>query len=168
MRHYCIILLFTGLLVGCSSGSENSGSERDINIKNVKVSLKDAEVFMQKRCKTINQALVRKKTVNFNGTKLFMFMTVGENGNVCISTISENALEILAADCGTLRTKIKQWNDVIGIEVAPSKEDIMRSLEALNSVDEASAPEPLPEVIPVPPAEEAQTDLESEWAKQRQ
>ena len=33
LRYYCILLLFTGFLIGCSSGSENSGSESDGSIE---------------------------------------------------------------------------------------------------------------------------------------
>jgi hypothetical protein len=41
-----------------------------------------------------------------------MFLTISENGSVCISSISENALEILAVDCGSAEMKIQQWNEI--------------------------------------------------------
>lgn len=41
-----------------------------------------------------------------------MFLSVAENGDACISSISENALEILAADCGPIEVKIEEWNAV--------------------------------------------------------
>ena len=41
-----------------------------------------------------------------------MFMSVAENGYVCIGTVSENALEILAVDCGPSERKIQEWNAV--------------------------------------------------------
>ena len=41
-----------------------------------------------------------------------MFLSVAEDGYVCISSISENALELLGADCGTSGRKIQEWNAV--------------------------------------------------------
>jgi hypothetical protein len=76
----------------------------------VLISYAQAESFMQKRCSDIGQTLMKSKTVYFNGTKLYMFLSVAQNGYVCISSISENALEILAADCGPSEIKIEQWN----------------------------------------------------------
>ena len=55
---------------------------------------------------------MRTKTSNFNGIKLYLFLSVAENGYVCISSISENALEIVAADCGPAEIKIEQWNNL--------------------------------------------------------
>jgi len=78
----------------------------------ISISYTQAEVFMQNRCNEIGQTLMRSKTVNFNGTKLYMFLSVAENGYVCISSVSENALEVLAADCGPSEVKIEQWNAV--------------------------------------------------------
>lgn len=121
-----LLLVFILLIANASVNSKKSNlveSKRDINTANVKVTLKDAVVFMQKRCKTINQKLMEKKTVNFDGTKLYMFMSVDVNGYVCISTISENALEILAADCGPSERKIQEWNSVNGIEEAISNSE---------------------------------------------
>jgi hypothetical protein len=69
-----------------------------------------AEAFMRKRCREVRQTLMRSKTVYFKGTKLYMFLTVAKNGYVCISSISENALEVLASDCGSSEIKIEQWN----------------------------------------------------------
>jgi hypothetical protein len=78
----------------------------------VLISYPEAESFMQKRCRDVGQTLMKSKTVYFNGTKLYMFLSVAENGYVCISSISENALEILAANCGPSEIKIEQWNAV--------------------------------------------------------
>ena len=94
------------------SNSSSSPSENDSNSTSAKVTYSEAEAFMQNRCNAINQTLMKKKSVNFNGTKLFMFMSVAKNGNVCISTVSEIALEILAADCGPSERKIQEWNAV--------------------------------------------------------
>jgi hypothetical protein len=67
---------------------------------------------MQKRYNEINQTLMRKKSLNFDGSILYMFLSVAENGYVCISSVSEYALEVLAVDCGPSEIKIEQWNAV--------------------------------------------------------
>ena len=95
-----------------SSSSSSSPSGNNSNSTSAKVTFYEAEAFMQNRCDAINQTLMKKKSVNFNGTKLFMFMSVAENGYVCISTVSEIALEILATDCGPSERKIQEWNAV--------------------------------------------------------
>ena len=84
----------------------------NIQAKDKIITFNEATDFMRDRCKTINQTLLKKKTVNFDGTKLFLFLSVAENGYVCISTVSENALEILAVDCGPSERKIQEWNAV--------------------------------------------------------
>ena len=90
--------------------SSNSDSSKETTRN--KVSFSEAEAFMQKRCNETNQNLMKKKSVNFNGTKLYMFLSVAENGYVCISSVSENALEVLSADCGPSEIKIEEWNAV--------------------------------------------------------
>jgi tetratricopeptide (TPR) repeat protein len=77
-----------------------------------KITQSEAQNFMESRCRAINQTLMRTKTTHFNGIKLYMFLSVAENGYVCISTISENVLEIVAADCGPAEIKVEQWNNL--------------------------------------------------------
>ena len=72
----------------------------------------EAKAFMQNRCNELGQNLMKSKTVNFNGIKLYLFLSVAENGYVCVSSISENTLEILAADCGPADIKIEEWNAI--------------------------------------------------------
>ena len=76
-----------------------------------KISLSDAQSFMKERCRDIGQTLMRTKTIDLNGTTMYAFMSVAENGKVCISTISEHKLEVLAVDCGEAQMKINQWNN---------------------------------------------------------
>lgn len=76
------------------------------------VTLSEAESFMLDRCQRIRQNLVRKKTVDFQGTTLYMFMSIAENGMVCISTISEHKLEVIASDCGQYQRKVDEWNNL--------------------------------------------------------
>jgi hypothetical protein len=86
--------------------------EKESHYERKKVTVYEAEEFMRSRCVASNQIIEATKTVNFNGVKLFMFLTISENGSVCISSISENALEILAVDCGSAEMKIQQWNEI--------------------------------------------------------
>lgn len=76
------------------------------------VSFAEAEAFMQNRCVAINQTLVRKMRTRFDGTTVYLFMSVAEDGTVCVSSISEYALEVLAADCGSLERKLEEWNNI--------------------------------------------------------
>lgn len=77
-----------------------------------KITFSEAEAFMKVRCNEVNQTLMKKKSVVFNGTKLYMFLSVARDGQACISSISENKLEVFAADCGEAMVKIQQWNAV--------------------------------------------------------
>ena len=77
-----------------------------------KITQSEAQNFMESTCRKTNQTLMRTKTTHFNGIKLYMFLSVARNGYVCISTISENALEIVATDCGPTEIKVEQWNNL--------------------------------------------------------
>ena len=77
-----------------------------------RVTFAEAESFMQDRCNAVNQTLIKKKAVVFNGTNLYMFLSVATDGQACISSISEFKLEVLATDCGEAMVKIQQWNEV--------------------------------------------------------
>ncbi|TKS56283.1 hypothetical protein FCN74_07335 [Mesohalobacter halotolerans] len=96
-----------GLSVRCIKSLEKKISSSSFSTT---VTFNEAEIFMQKRCNDINQTLMRKHVTNFNGTKMYMFLSVARDGNVCISSISENKLEVIAADCGPSEIKIQQWN----------------------------------------------------------
>lgn len=112
----------TEITIQFSSGKGNpmtfnkatNTKESNRNVNNItsksNVTFSEAESFMQNRCNETNQTLMKKKTINFNGTQLYLFLTVAENGYVCISSISENKLEVLNADCGPSELKIEDWN----------------------------------------------------------
>ena len=114
----------TEITIQFSSGKGDSmifNNDKNINNSNLNfnnttskttVTFSEAEEFMQQRCNAVNQTLMKKKSVVFNGTKLYMFLSVAQNGQACISSISEDSLEVLAADCGEAMVKIQQWNDV--------------------------------------------------------
>lgn len=98
--------------VNKNSSHSNNQSTIDTSISAKKVTFEEAESFMLQRCNAVNQTLMKKKMVTFNGTKLYMFLSVAQDGQACISSVSENKLEVLAADCGEVTVKIQQWNDV--------------------------------------------------------
>ena len=104
-------LLFALILIISCFGNETK-SDDNSKIKSKKITFNQAEAFMEERCKKINQTLMEKKSVSFDGTEIYMFLSVAENGYVCISRISENVLDILAVDCGTSDRKIREWNEL--------------------------------------------------------
>jgi hypothetical protein len=113
-----LIYLGTGLFKGCEGeATGNAVKSKEIDksqeIKpNKKITQSEAEAFMKERCRSINQTLMNTKTVNFDGHKLYMFLSVAKNGYVCISSISEYELELLATDCGISEVKVSQWNEL--------------------------------------------------------
>lgn len=75
-----------------------------------KVTYAEAEAYMRDRCDAVNQTLVRKVSVDYDGKTIYMFLTVDDNGHACISGISQFELEILSTDCGPYEQKISAWN----------------------------------------------------------
>ena len=54
---------------------------------------------MQQRTRNINQVIIDSKITFFDNTKMYFFLTAaGDGTNYCVSAISENKLELLAAD----------------------------------------------------------------------
>lgn len=78
----------------------------------IRFSSSQAEQFMQNLCLDLNQTLMRKKTIYVDDRKVYMFMSVAENGMTCVSTVSEIKLEVMSSDCGDTPTKINQWNAI--------------------------------------------------------
>ena len=78
----------------------------------IRFSSSQAEQFMQNLCLDLNQTLMRKKTIYVDDRKVYMFMSVAENGMTCVSTVSEIKLEVMSSDCGDTQTKINQWNAI--------------------------------------------------------
>lgn len=74
----------------------------------IRFSSYQAEQFMQNLCRDLNQTLMRKKTIYVDGKKVYMFMSVAENGMTCVSTVSDIKLEVMSSDCGDTQTKINQ------------------------------------------------------------
>ena len=83
---------------------------RIIDSSEKRISQSEAEAFMQARCDKIGQTLMKTKTVKMDGIKVYSFMSVAENGMVCISAISELKLEVIGSDCGESQKKINEWN----------------------------------------------------------
>lgn len=106
MKKVIMLSLISLLAMSCK---KNQTSDTEQATKQ-KVTFSEAQTFMQNRCADIGQTLMRSKTVNYNGTQLYMFMSAAANGNACISSVSENALEVFASDCGTAEMKVSEWN----------------------------------------------------------
>ena len=107
-----VYFITSNTLTNSANDDELTSSSSNSKVKSKKITFNQAEAFMLERCEKINQTLMKKKSVSFDGTKIYMFLSVAENGYVCISSISENALELLGADCGTSGRKIQEWNAV--------------------------------------------------------
>lgn len=75
-----------------------------------KVTKSEADAFMSQRMIDTDQTLMKTKVREFQGSTLYLYMSVTENGMTCISSVSEHALEVLAADCGETYRKIEEWN----------------------------------------------------------
>lgn len=104
-----IFLTFLVCIISISCQKKESLNTDD-QVISKKVTFDEANTFMRNRCISINQTLMRSKTVNFNGTLLYMFLSVAENGDACISSVSENKLEVFAVDCGIVEMKVSEWN----------------------------------------------------------
>jgi hypothetical protein len=102
-----VLAVFVLANLGNDKATSSSG-----NNSNPTVTFSEAEAFIQNRCNSTSQTLMKKKSVNFEGRKLYMFLSVAENGYVCITSVSEYALEVLSADCGPSEVKIEEWNAV--------------------------------------------------------
>lgn len=105
-----LVAFIASLVIRNMPASSSKQKQRNSASISGLVTFSQAKSFMHKRCRTIGQSLMRSKTVHFKGTKLYMFLSVAKNGDVCISSISENELEVLAADCGSSEIKIEEWN----------------------------------------------------------
>ena len=67
--------------------------------------------LIQNNCRGSNQELVKYMAVKTDDKLIFMFMSVAENGMVCISGVSEiKPDEILSADCGNADVKMAEWD----------------------------------------------------------
>jgi len=66
--------------------------------------------LVKNNCRGSNQELVKYMAVKSDDKLIFMFMSVAENGMVCISGVSEiNPDEILSTDCGEANVKMAEW-----------------------------------------------------------
>jgi hypothetical protein len=74
------------------------------------VSYADAEAFMRDRCRSTNQELIDGKSVYFGNSKIYMFLTyTWDYSHACITGVSQNALEILNTDCGSVDNKSNEF-----------------------------------------------------------
>jgi hypothetical protein len=109
-----IVSVFFGLLV---LGNINKGNDTNSNFPNSSnetktITFEEAKQFMSTRLSNVNQTLMASKTVIFDGKKIYMFMSVAENGSTCISGVSEFRLEVMSTNCGNTEMKIQEWNNL--------------------------------------------------------
>lgn len=109
-----IVSVFFGLLVvGNLSKEANQNSNGVNNVNSSKtITFGEAKQFMKTRLNNVNQTLMASKTVVFEGKKVYMFMSVTEDGSTCISAVSEFKLEVMSVDCGITEVKVQQWNNL--------------------------------------------------------
>jgi hypothetical protein len=85
--------------------------EKQVSNKSInKISFEDAKAFMEARCASVGQTLMLSKTTTFDGYKVFVFLSVAENGSACISSVNEYKLEVMSTACGNADIKMNQWN----------------------------------------------------------
>jgi len=90
-----------------------SPEEKTINAFNKAMSL------IKRNCNGSNQELVKYMATKVEGVVVFMFMSVGGNGMVCISGVSEiNPDEILSTDCGEANTKMAEWDAMPELKIS--------------------------------------------------
>lgn len=107
-----IVSVFFGLLI-LGNLSKKSTSKSFGTTNNEKtVTFDEAKQFMKTRLSNVNQTLMASKTVIFDGKKVYMFMSVAEDGSTCISGVSEFQLEVMSTDCGNTEMKIQEWNNL--------------------------------------------------------
>jgi|GEM_PF-6684898 len=107
-----LVSVFFGLLIVANLGKGKSDSNVSTKNNFKKVSFSEAQNFMRRRLSNINQTLMDSKKTSFDGKILYCFLSVAEDGTVCISSISEFSLEVLASDCGNVYVKTEQWNNL--------------------------------------------------------
>lgn len=104
-----ISVLFGLMIVSSINKKTNSGITQQISKK---ITFSEAREFMKKRLLNVNQTLMDSKMTSFDGKTLYVFLSVAEDGTVCISSVSEFALEVIASDCGNVYVKTEQWNNL--------------------------------------------------------
>ena len=109
-----VVSVFFGLLV---LGNINKANETNSNFSNSSnenrtITFDEAKQFMRTRLSNVNQTLMASKTVVFDGKKVYMFMSVAEDGSTCISGVSEFKLEVMSTDCGNTEVKMQEWNNL--------------------------------------------------------
>jgi|LakMenE01Jun11ns_1017448.scaffolds.fasta_scaffold9753712_2 hypothetical protein len=109
-----IVSVFFGLLI---LGNINKGNNTNSNFPNSSdetktITFEEAKQFMSTRLSNVNQTLMASKTVIFDGKKIYMFMSVAEDGSTCISGVSEFRLEVMSTNCGNTEMKIQEWNNL--------------------------------------------------------
>ena len=76
------------------------------------ISFEDAKDFAKTRCYRLNQKLIDTKAVNFQGTKMYVFLSESEEypDYMCVFAITDKSYEVNLADCGKSAEKLKSWD----------------------------------------------------------
>jgi len=75
-----------------------------------RLTLEEATLLASKHAEGAGQTLMKSKTQTFNGSKLFTFMSVAQNGWVCIFSIADYSEDILGINCGPSESQMDAWN----------------------------------------------------------
>ena len=81
------------------------------------ISFSEAKAFMINRCNDIDQIYIDGLEANFNGTKLYVFLTKEISGyrpKYCSSAMSTKELKLLTADCGGIE-KVNQFSVLLDV-----------------------------------------------------
>lgn len=107
-----VVSVFFSLLILGNLSKESTSKPFSSTDNAKKITFDEAKHFMETRLSNVNQTLMASKTVFFDGKKVYMFMSVAEDGSTCISGISEFQLEVMSTDCGNTEMKIQEWNNL--------------------------------------------------------
>ena len=107
-----VVSVFFGLLVLGNLSKESTSKSFNSTNKTGTITFDEAKQFMRTRLSNVNQTLMASKTVDFDGKKVYMFMSVAEDGSTCISGVSEFKLEVMSTDCGNTEVKMQEWNNL--------------------------------------------------------
>ena len=88
--------------------------EREEAFANLKVSFFQAEMFMTRQLKQINEMLLKTATVKLeDGSTFYVFLSLTSYGRLCISVVSDAKCEVLASECGTEGRMYARWDRII-------------------------------------------------------
>ncbi len=91
---------------------DTSSSDEESTDASSKVSFADADAFMQARLKELGHAFIDRREKIIEGETYYLFLSVPQNGYLCVSTMSEYELKVIASDCNLYDIKMAQWREL--------------------------------------------------------